>query len=121
MTWVLYFMIALALFGIWEVDAKVKKLLKQQTLGGGIVGMVAEDEPFELKALKGRKVKIILDDDCEIMDQIYFMPGMAVAGEIVDYDDIWVVFRYTDKKEGTNLQYLRITDIESIDEVTDEN
>lgn len=121
MSWVMYVIGMMALIGIWGIDANVKKLLKQQTMGGGIVGVVGDGGPFELKALKGRKVKIILDDDTEIQDQIYFMTDRAVTGEIVDYDDTWVVFRYKNKKGETNLQYIRITDVESIDEVTDEN
>lgn len=121
MSWVMYVIGMMALIGIWGIDANVKKLLKQQTMGGGIVGVVGDGGPFELKGLKGRKVKIILDDDTEIQDQIYFMTDRAVTGEIVDYDDTWVVFRYKNKKGETNLQYIRITDIESIDEVTDEN
>ena len=70
-----------------------------------------------------------------------FTAGSGEIGEIVDHDDIWVAFRYSPKryekvpagagaedpfrlepvKGAVVTQYLRITDIESIDEVTDEN
>ncbi|MBE6025539.1 MAG: hypothetical protein E7229_01355 [Clostridiales bacterium] len=140
MTWVLYLIGMLALIGIWDVDSKLKKLLRNQNAeepggesrGGG---------SFDLSSLKDKKVKIYLNDDSEVYDSLYLYGHDAVTGEITDFDDSWVEFTFTapryekvpEAKEGTGeyklvpiknanvTLYIRISDIESIDEVTDEN
>ena len=134
MTWVLYMIGMLVLLGIWDVDSKLKKLLRNQNA----------EEPdgksnggsFDLGSLKNKKVKIYLDDESEVQDSIYFYGHDAVTGEITDFDDHWVEFRFTapryekvpEIKEGTEdyklvptknaivTQYIKISDIESIDE-----
>ena len=70
MTWVLYLIGMLALIGIWDVDSKLKKLLRNQNAeepggesnGGG---------SFDLSSLKDKKVKIYLNDDSEVYDSLY--------------------------------------------------
>lgn len=140
MTWVLYMIGFLALFGIWEIDSKLKKLLRAQTTEGSDEKKTGS-EPFSLSGLRNRKVKIYLNEDSEVYDSLYLYGHDAVTGEITDFDDSWVEFSFTapryekvpEAKEGTDeyklvpvknakvTLYIRISDIESIDEVTDEN
>ena len=141
MNWVLYMIGILALLGIWDVDSKLKKLLRAQNTEGSDNKGSAAGTALSLESLIGKKVRIFLDDDCEIQDCIYFMGKDAVTGEIIGCDDTWAAFRYTapryekvpERTEDSNefktvpvkgatvTQYLRISDIASIDEVTDEN
>ena len=140
MTWVLYLIGMLALIGIWDVDSKLKKLLRNQT-DEGYSGEKTGGGSFDLGSLKNKKVKIYLNDDSEVYDSLYLYGHDAVTGEITDFDDSWVEFTFTapryekvpEAKEGTGeyklvpiknanvTLYIRISDIESIDEVTDEN
>ena len=94
MTWVLYLIGMLALIGIWDVDSKLKKLLRNQNAeepggesnGGG---------SFDLSSLKDKKVKIYLNEDSEVYDSLYLYGHDAVTGEITDFDDSWVEFTFT--------------------------
>lgn len=140
MTWVLYLIGMLALIGIWEIDSKLKKLLRAQSAEGSDEKKTG-GEAFSLSDLRNKKVKIYLNDDSEVYDSLYLYGHDAVTGEITDFDDSWVEFSFTapryekvpEAKEGTGeyklvpiknaevTLYIRISDIESIDEVTDEN
>ena len=141
MSWVLYMIGFLILIAVWDVDSKVKKLLRAQNMSGAGADAPDGSESFDLEALKGRKVKIIVNEDCDWAETLDFMAVSAVPGEIIEYDDTWVVFRYTGGKyekvpesTGTDAalklvpvkgaeitRYIRISDIESIDEVKDED
>ncbi|MBQ2160365.1 MAG: hypothetical protein II444_00875 [Firmicutes bacterium] len=138
MTWALYLIGMLALVGIWEIDSKLKKLLRAQGTENSD-DKKASSEPFSLSDLKNKKVKIFLNDESEVQDEFYFYGHDAVIGEIMDFDDSWLEFRFTapryekvpEAKEGTGEYklvplknttvtiYIRIADIESIDEVTE--
>ena len=141
MTWVLYFICFLTLLAVWDVETKVKKLLRAQNIEGEDPTTAKAGGTFDFGSLKGKKVKIFLDDECEIEDCVDFTAGLEVEGEIVDFDDTWLAFRYRAKKyekvpekagnetvyvarpvKGALVtQYIRIADIESIDEVINED
>ena len=139
--WILFFIGAVALFNIFVIQSKVGKIYKTYAAGETGENNNAEALIPTLGPLMGKPVKIIVNEDCEIMDLDYFTAGSAVKAEIIDFDETWIVFRYTapryekvpENVAGTTVnikkpvkgaevtQFLRITDIESIDEVTDEN
>ncbi|MBQ2160997.1 MAG: hypothetical protein II444_04095 [Firmicutes bacterium] len=136
MSWVLYFMGFIIMIGIWDLDTKMKRLLRAQNGSGSVEEGSSSPDDLPLKDLMGKKVKIFVSDDCEIQDCIYFMGHDAVTGEITAFDDTWVEFTFTapryekvpEQREGKEgykpvpvknakvTTYLRISDIDSIDE-----
>ena len=139
MTWVLLMITVFTLVSVWDLESKVKKLLRSQNLEGPEGKEAEANNDLALNSLLGKKVRIFLDDDCENQDCTYFMGSDAVTGEITGFDDTWVEFvfnapRYekvpvkteaetvtiTKPVKGAKItQYLRIADIESIGEVTE--
>ena len=136
--WALFMITVLTFIYVCDLGSKVKKLLRSQNLE--TEGKSNSDsKDLVLSSLIGKKVRIFIYDDCDIQDCTYFMGSDAVTGEITGFDDTWVEFvfnapRYekvpvetstetvtvTKPVKGARVtQYLRIADIESIDEVTE--
>lgn len=70
----------------------------------------------------GKKVSIEIDND-DINNSYLFSgstPGSPV-GEIIDYDNVWIAFKYYDKSKKKYInQYFRRRDIISINEYSKE-
>lgn len=65
----------------------------------------------------GKRVTLEIDND-EIENWYLFDSTSDTEGEIVEYDDEWLLFRYYHKeKKKTIEQYLRLRDLVSINEV----
>lgn len=68
----------------------------------------------------GKKVTLEIDND-DIENFYLFYSANDTEGEIVEYDDEWLLFRfYHEEKKKTIEQYLRRRDLVSINEVNDD-
>ena len=61
------------LVSVWDLESKVKKLLRSQNLEGPEGKEAEANNDLALNSLLGKKVRIFLDDDCENQDCTYFM------------------------------------------------
>lgn len=103
MEWFLYLAVLLICF---DVEAKVSKLLKKDN-------KVLNKKMIE--ELINKQVNLIVSNE-GINNSHLFSSSSKVKGIIKECDDIWINFEYQDKKE-TTIQYFRIKDITSINEI----
>ncbi|HAB66362.1 MAG TPA: hypothetical protein DCE23_03245 [Firmicutes bacterium] len=67
----------------------------------------------------GKKVCLEIDND-DINNSYLFSSTLDTIGEIVEYDNEWILFRYEEKKKMVS-QYFRRKDVTGIYEVTIQN
>lgn len=61
-----------------------------------------------------KQVYIVLDNE-NVTDYYLFNSVTKTMGKIIDYDDTWFIFSYYNKTKRKNItQYLRISDLKSI-------
>ena len=61
-----------------------------------------------------KHVYIVLDNE-NVTDYYLFNSLTKTMGKIIDYDDTWLIFSYYNKNKRKNItQYLRISDLKSI-------
>jgi len=61
-----------------------------------------------------KQVYIVLDNE-NVTDYYLFNSVTKTMGKIIDYDDTWFIFSYYNKNKRKNItQYLRISDLKSI-------
>lgn len=61
-----------------------------------------------------KQVYIVLDNE-NVTDYYLFNSLTKTMGKIIDYDDTWFIFSYYNKNKRKNItQYLRISDLKSI-------
>ena len=61
-----------------------------------------------------KQVYIVLDNE-NVTDYYLFNSLTKTMGKIIDYDDTWLIFSYYNKNKRKNItQYLRISDLKSI-------
>ncbi len=61
-----------------------------------------------------KQVYIVLDNE-NVTDYYLFSSVTETMGKIIDYDDTWFIFSYYNKNKRKNItQYLRISDLKSI-------
>ena len=61
-----------------------------------------------------KQVYIVLDNE-NVTDYYLFNSITKTMGKIIDYDDTWFIFSYYNKNKRKNItQYLRISDLKSI-------
>ena len=97
---------------IKELTIKVDNIYEEKSKNKKISKSLMLDE------YKGKQVSIEIDNDD--INNSYLFSGSVIGiqvGEIVDYDNIWIVFKYYDKSKKKYIkQYFRRRDIISINE-----
>ena len=89
-----------------DIEDKLKKMKEKD-----------KKNHFNLNSYLHKKVYIVVDNDA-IQDAYLFSSSIKTLGEIIDYDDTWLIFCYYDKSKRKNTtQYLRIRDVKSINEI----
>lgn len=64
-----------------------------------------------------KQVYIVLDNE-NVTDYYLFNSVTKTMGKIIDYDDTWFIFSYYNKNKRKNIiQYLRISDLKSINTI----
>ena len=106
MEWIFYIIIVFCLI---DIESKINKFIKNNSDHKKYI--------FVLKNYIGKKVILNIEND-EITDSHLFSSISDTVGQIIEYDDQWLLFRYYNKnKRKTIDQYIRISDITSIDEI----
>lgn len=84
-----------------RLEKQVKKLERVQNGGTAMSKLIS--------SLVGKTCKLKTDE------ALLLSGGTELTCQIVDADDEWVQFTYTDKKAGQKIRLLRIDTIESIE------
>lgn len=95
MEWLFYICVVMCLI---DIEGKLTKLLKPK-----------KEKTISLASYLNKDVYIHIDND-DLLD----IDLENTVGQIVDYDNEWFVFRFSCKNKYI-YQYLRVSDIESID------
>lgn len=107
MNWFFFIVILLVLF---DIKDKLNKLLKRDNKNNSNL-------QINLAQYKNKNVTITINND-DVEDAYLFSTFSNTVGKIIEYDKEWFIFSYYNKNNNTTTeQYLRIKDIESIDEV----
>ena len=110
MEWILYGVMIIFLI---DIEEKIRKMNRNNFLNQSQKNKSA----FAINEYENKRVSIILKDIGLLADE-YLSANKNIVGEITDFDDEWIVYKYYNKtKKETILQYIRISYIESIDEV----
>ena len=105
MKWVFFIIIIVCLC---DIEEKLKKLLQENNKQDN------KNQSNVLKQYLNKKVRLDIDID----DLSLFVEDYDSIGEIVEYDDEWLVFKCYNKIQKKNVyHYLRINEIKSIDEI----
>lgn len=89
-----------------DVKEKLNQLLKKE-----------KQTHIDLSRYLHKDVYIVINND-NVTDSYLFNTMIKTIGRIVDYDDEWFAFSYYNKnKKQTITQYMRIADLESINEI----
>lgn len=106
MNWFFFIVILLILL---DVEDKLNKLKQDKKIEKKLY--------LDLQQYKNKSVSITINND-NLEDSYLFSSISNTTGKIVGYDKEWFVFSYYNKNTNTQTeQYLRIRDIESINEV----
>ncbi len=104
-----YFYIILGfviLFALFDINEKLKKLLDKE-----------KKNKLNLNDYLNKDVYIIINNE-NVTNFYLFSSSFKTVGRILDYDDNWFIFRYYNKSEKqTVTEYLKISDLESINEI----
>lgn len=122
MEWVFYIGV---IFLLIDIKEKIQKLQKNLSCTDKNTSCIKENTKnnIAISQYLNKSVNIIVNEDAKFSNLHLFSAGYNTIGEIVDYDDDWIVFKYYDKKyynkdkKANVCQYIKISDIESIDEV----
>ena len=92
-----------------DIEDKIRKMNRNNFLN------VEEKKISNLtiNEYKDKKVSIVLKDVGMLSDELN---NTKVIGEIIDFDNEWIVYQHNTKKEKIT-RYIRISYIESIDEI----
>ncbi len=103
MEWVILFGL---IIGFGTINEKLEKLKKQ---------FQTENRKLNFKNYLGKPVSLIVNNE-NISDSYLFTSISSTIGIIKDYDREWLLFEYQ-KNKKTIEQYIRISDITSINEI----
>lgn len=102
MEWIFYIGV---IFCLIDIEQKLQNLSKDEK----------RNNRLPLKDYLGKKVSLIISND-DINNSYQFSSTQNVEGNITDFDDEWLEFTYLNKNKEY-VQYFRIKDVESIDEI----
>lgn len=115
MEWCYYALILIlicSLFG--KLDDISKKIVNIESNKNGLNKL---QKNLLLDEYIGKKVTLEIDNN-DIENDYLFETISAVEGEIIEYDDEWLLFRYYHKQQKKTIeQYLRRRDLVSINEI----
>lgn len=122
MEWVFYIGV---IFLLIDIKERIQKLQKNLSCTDKNTSCIKENNKnnIAISQYLNKRVNIIVNEDAKFSNLHLFSAGSNTIGEIVDYDDDWIVFKYYDKKyynkdkKANVCQYIKVSDIESIDEV----
>lgn len=93
----------LILFTQYDTNEKLKKILNKD-----------KKNKLDLGIYLNKSVYIILNNE-NITDEYLFSSVTKTVGKILNYDENWFVFEYYNKNARKTIkQYLKISDLESI-------
>ena len=118
MEWAFAFFITVMVSGILgKVDSLSKKI---DNLEHGKNNSNRHHKTLLLDEYIGKKVTLEIDNE-DIENWYLFHSTSDIEGEIIEYDNEWLLFRFYHKqKKKTIEQYLRRRDLVSINEVNDD-
>lgn len=102
MEWIFYIGVILCLI---DIEQKLQNLSKEKK----------RSNRLPLKDYIGKKVSLVISND-DINNSYQFSSIQNMEGNITDFDDEWLEFTYMNKNKEY-VQYFRIKDVESIDEI----
>ena len=86
-----------------DIEEKLKKLQVKE-----------KQNHLNIDNYLNKQVYIVLDNE-NVTDYYLFNSVTKTMGKIIDYDDTWFIFSYYNKNKRKNItQYLRISDLKSI-------
>lgn len=86
-----------------DIEEKLKKLQVKE-----------KQNHLDIGTYLNKQVYIVLDNE-NVTDYYLFNSITKTMGKIIDYDDTWFIFSYYNKNKRKNVtQYLRISDLKSI-------
>lgn len=99
-----------------DIESKLKRVLENQDNNEIEKTIGNTNRKIVFNEYLNKEVCIVLKDDIEMSEQHLFYAGEKNKGIITDFDDNWIIFNLKKKKENIKY-YIRIKDIESIDEI----
>lgn len=105
-----WFFFIVLLLSISSVGSKVDKLIKSD-----VNNVKKEIHKFDLNEYLNKQVCIHIDNE-DVTNSHLLSSMYNVVGTIKEFDNEWLLFEYKDGNKLYN-QYLRITDITSINEI----
>jgi len=118
MEWVMFIIIIAMIASVSDKQDKLSKKIDniKSDNNNKIVNKQKKDT-LVLDAYLNKKVCIEIDND-DINNSYLFSSMYNTSGEIIDYDDEWLEFRYEDKSKHKIVnKFFRIRDIVSINEI----
>ena len=113
MEWVMFIMIA----SVPDKQDKLSKKIDNIKSDNNKIVNKQKKDTLVLDAYLNKKVCIEIDND-DINNSYLFSSMYNTSGEIIDYDDEWLEFRYEDKSKHKIVnKFFRIRDIVSINEI----
>lgn len=114
MKWVMFCIIIAMISSVLSNQDKIIKRLEGKEIDSRKNN---KENNFSLKDYINKKVCIEIDND-DINNSYLFSSMYNTSGEIIDYDDEWLEFRYEDKSKHKIVhKFFRIRDIVSINEI----
>lgn len=113
MKWVMFIIIIVMISSVLSSQDKIIKELQDKKFDN----KKNRDNNLTLESYLNKKVNIEIDND-DINNSYIFSSIYNTTGEIVDYDNEWIEFRYKDKSKNKIInKFFRIRDIVSINEI----
>ena len=101
------------IFYLLDIQDKIKKLSEKLD---NSISESSQNKNLVLSEYLNKDVYIVLKDDVEMSEQHLFFAGQKNKGKIIDFDNEWLMLKLKKKKENI-IYYIKINDIESIDEI----
>lgn len=113
MKWVMFIIVIAMISSVLSNQDKIIKELQDKKFDN----KKNKDNNLPLESYLNKKVSIEIDND-DITNVHLFSSMYNTSGEIVDYDNEWIEFRYKDKSKNKMVnKFFRIRDIVSINEI----
>ena len=113
MKWVMFIIVIAMISSVLSNQDKIIKELQDKKFDN----KKNKDNNLPLESYLNKKVSIEIDN-VDKTNVHFFSSRYYTSGEIVDYDNEWIEFRYKDKSKNKMVnKFFRIRDIVSINEI----
>lgn len=112
-----WYFLAIIIILLIDIQSTVKKLTNQIDNRNKRTSPKENQKSLILENYLGKKVCLEIDND-DINNSYLFSSTLDTVGEIVEYDNEWILFKYYSKpKKKVISQYFRRKDITGINEI----